>query len=191
MPVRRTEAPAISFRPLARTDLRLLHEWLSRPHVAEWWTPTPSFEKVEEEFGPLIRDGSTTRPYLVLFDGVPGGYIQSYVAMGSGDGWWEDEQDPGVRGIDQFLADSEQLGRGLGTAMVRAFVEQLFSDPRVTRIQTDPSPENSRAIRCYEKAGFRAIGEVHTPDGPALLMICNRDPRSGRRAALVSRDGWS
>jgi aminoglycoside 6'-N-acetyltransferase-1b len=58
--------------------------------------------------------------------------------------------------------------------MVRAFVQFLFADPAVTRIQTDPTPENRRAIRCYEKAGFRAIGEVNTPDGRALLMICAR-----------------
>lgn len=58
--------------------------------------------------------------------------------------------------------------------MVRAFVEKLFEDPTTTRVQTDPSPANPRAIRCYEKAGFRRVGEVNTPDGSALLMICDR-----------------
>ncbi len=52
--------------------------------------------------------------------------------------------------------------------MVRAFVEKLFEDPTTTRVQTDPSPTNPRAIRCYEKAGFRRVGEVDTPDGAAL-----------------------
>ena len=37
--------------------------------------------------------------------------------------------------------------------MVRAFVEQLFQDPEVTRIQTDPSPDNESAIRSYRRAG--------------------------------------
>jgi RimJ/RimL family protein N-acetyltransferase len=184
-------APAISFRPLKLTDLRLLHEWLTRPHVVEWWTPAPSLEQVEEEFGPLTSESSTTRPYLVLFDGIPGGFIQSYVAMGSGDGWWEDEQDPGVRGIDQFLAEAEQLGLGLGTAMVRAFVEYLFADSAVSCIQTDPSPENGRAIRCYEKAGFRATRVVDTPDGPALLMVCEREEIAGRGVPLASGGGRS
>lgn len=95
--------------------------------------------------------------------------------MGSGDGWWEDERDPGARGIDQFLAHADQLNRGLGSAMVRTFTDQLFTDPAVTRIQTDPSPRNARAIRCYTKAGLRALGEVLTPDGPALLMVRERD----------------
>jgi RimJ/RimL family protein N-acetyltransferase len=171
----RAEPPIISFRPLSLTDLPLLHEWLARPHVAEWWSRPFSLAEVEQEFGPLIDDQSTTRAYIVLGDGTPIGYIQSYIAMGSGDGWWPDERDPGVRGIDQFLAHPEQLGRGLGTAMVRAFVEHLFADPAVTRIQTDPSPRNSRAIRSYEKAGFHRVGEIDTPDGPALLMVCDRD----------------
>jgi aminoglycoside 6'-N-acetyltransferase Ib len=169
----------VSFRPLTLTDLPRLYEWLQRPHVAQWWGPPASLDEVEQEFRPLIGDDSTTRPYIVLGDGTPIGYIQSYVAMGSGDGWWPDEQEPGVRGIDQFLAHAEQLGRGLGSAMVRAFVRQLFADPAVTRIQTDPSPENGRAIRCYEKAGFHAVGEVDTPDGRALLMVCDRGASRG------------
>jgi ribosomal protein S18 acetylase RimI-like enzyme len=114
------------------------------------------------------------RPHVALLDGTPLGYIQSYVAMGSGDGWWEDERDPGVRGIDQFLADASQLGQGLGTRMVRSFVKQLLLDPAVTLIQTDPSPTNARAIRCYQKAGFRAVAEIDTPDGRALLMHADR-----------------
>ncbi len=165
----------IAFRPLSRADLPLLHQWLSRPHVAEWWTPTPAFSELEREFEPLLHPSSTTRAYIVLDDGgAPIGYIQSYVAKDAGDGWWPNERDPGVRGIDQFLAHPEQLGRGLGTEMVRAFVRRLFLDPAVTRVQTDPSPRNARAIRCYEKAGFRAVGEVDTPDGRALLMRCDR-----------------
>ena len=169
-----TDPPVLSFCPVTAGDLPLLHEWLARPHVAEWWTPTPSLAEVAREFGPLIGAQSTTRAYLAFADGSPIGYIQSYVALGSGDGWWQDERDPGVRGIDQFLAHPAQLGRGLGTAMVRAFVRLLFADSAVTRVQSDPSPENRRAIRCYEKAGFRAVGEVDTPDGRALLMVCDR-----------------
>lgn len=64
--------------------------------------------------------------------------------------------------------------RKKGTAMVRAFVRRLLDDPAVTRVQTDPAPTNLRAIRCYEKAGFLAVGEIDTPDGRALLMICER-----------------
>ena len=59
--------------------------------------------------------------------------------------------------------------------MVGAFVRQLFADPAVTLVQTDPAPDNGRAIRCYWKAGFRPVRELLTPDGPALLMVCRRE----------------
>ena len=167
-------APLITFRPISSRDLPMFHEWLSRPHVAEWWGPAETLAEVEAEYGPHLIDPTAVQPYLALRDGSAIGYIQSYVAMGSGDLWWTEERDPGVRGIDQFLADEGQLGRGMGTAMVLAFIETLFADPRVSRIQTDPSPDNGRAIRCYEKAGFHAVGEIATPDGRALLMHCER-----------------
>ncbi len=81
---------------------------------------------------------------------------------------------PGARGIDQFLTDGARLSQGIGTAMIRRVLTQLFSDPNVTMVQTDPDPANRRAIRCYTKAGFESVGEVATPDGPALLMRCER-----------------
>jgi aminoglycoside 6'-N-acetyltransferase-1b/aminoglycoside 6'-N-acetyltransferase-2 len=57
---------------------------------------------------------------------------------------------------------------------VQALVARLFSDPAVTAVQTDPAPHNARAIRCYEKAGFRQIRQIITPDGPAVYMLQTR-----------------
>jgi GNAT superfamily N-acetyltransferase len=119
---------------------------------------------------------------------TPVGYAQSYVAMGSGDGWWEDAVDPGVRGIDQSLANESDLNKGLGTALVRTLVRQLFADPAVTKIQTDPAPDNHRAIRCYEKAGFIRQGIVSTPDGPAMYMVQTRQAfEASASAAQLNR----
>lgn len=165
---------SVTFRQLGVADLPLLHEWLGRPHVAEWWGPAPTLQQVIDDYEPHTRLDASTRGYLALLGERPVGFIQSYVVMGSGDGWWPDERDPGARGIDQLLADASLLGRGLGAAMVRAFVTTLFEEPAVTRVQTDPDPSNRRAIRCYEKAGFCPVRKVETPDGPALLMIRER-----------------
>jgi RimJ/RimL family protein N-acetyltransferase len=149
----------------------MVHEWIHRPHVAEWWREPTSLADLERDY---TMESSSTRAYIAMREGEPIGFIQSYVAMDSRNGWWEDEGNPGTRGIDQFLAHAEQLGRGLGTAMVSAFVAQLFQDPAVTKVQTDPSPMNERAIRCYRRAGFVIEREVTTPDGPALLMCLRR-----------------
>lgn len=166
----------LTFKPLTLDDLPLLHEWLRRPHVSRWWLEPPSLLELEQDYLPGDAGQTSTRAYIAMVDGEPIGFIQSYVAMGSGDGWWEQESDPGRRGIDQFLANEEQLGQGLGSAMVAAFVAQLFEDPAVTSVQTDPSPGNERAIRCYRRACFTVQAQVETPDGPALLMLRTRPP---------------
>lgn len=170
-------AARVTFRPLAVADLPVLHAWLHRPHVAEWWDGLPSLADVEADYLPAIHGRDSTRAFVALADGAAIGFIQAYVVMDAGGDWWPHETDPGARGIDQFLADAASLGRGLGTAMVRAFVDGLFADPAVTRVQTDPDPRNARAIRCYEKAGFSRVGEVDTPDGRALLMVRESESR--------------
>ena len=62
------------------------------------------------------------------------------------------------------------VGRGHGSAFIRAFVDRLLT-AGATRVIADPDPRNARAIRAYAKAGFRPEQEVVTPDGRALLMV--------------------
>lgn len=166
--------PDFRFDPLAEQHLPMLREWLLRPHVAEWWGKAESIEDLRSDYILVAGQASAAQAYIVSVGSRPIGFIQSYVVMGSGGGWWEDERDPGARGIDQFLAKAGQLGQGLGRHMIRAFVSRLFSDPEVSSVQTDPNPKNVRAVQCYKAAGFQSVGPVNTPDGPALLMQCTR-----------------
>jgi RimJ/RimL family protein N-acetyltransferase len=170
----RYPAADFKFSLVSEQDLAMLRDWLLRPHVAEWWGTADSIEVLREDYVQGIGAPNATRAYIALLASRPIGFIQSYVVRGSGGGWWEDEEDPGARGIDQFLANTEQLGQGIGSSMIRAFLDHLFSDSTVTVVQTDPDPKNERAIRCCTRAGFCRVREVVTPDGPALLMRCER-----------------
>lgn len=169
------ETPKIDFRPLTEADLPLLLEWLNRPHLQEWWrSEETSLEEVREKYLPRIAGDDAARPFLAYLDGKPIGYIQYYLAHAGDPNWWPDEPGPGVLGIDQFLADGEALGQGLGTAMISQFSGLLMEMPGVTEIRVDPRPDNLRAIRCYTKVGFRERGRITTPDGPALMMVLKR-----------------
>ena len=120
----------------------MVHGWIQRPHVAVWWHAPTSLADLERDY---IIEASSTCAYIAMLEGEPIGFIQSYVAMDSGDGWWEEETDPGARGIDQFLADASKIGQGIGRAMIGAFVQVLFADPAVTVVQTDPSRRRNEA----------------------------------------------
>lgn len=174
----------VTLRLMTELDIPLLHEWLQRPHVVEWWgaaNERPTLAQTWAKYLPRVMAKERVTPYIAMLHGQAIAYAQSYVAIGCGDGWWEEETDPGVRGIDQFLSEDTHLGRGLGTQVVTALVKLLFQDPAVTKIQTDPDPTNTRAIRCYEKSGFRRVKIVVTPDGPAQYMLQERPLPDGER----------
>ena len=147
-------------------DLPLVRRWLGTPHVAEWWGDA------DEQFD-LVRgdlDHPAMDQYIVATAGRPLGYLQCYplTAWNAGFG----PQPDGTRGIDLFIGMANMIGRGHGSALIRAFIDGLLKTG-TPRIVTDPDPANVRAIRAYENAGFRKDRLVETPDGPALLMVRN------------------
>lgn len=162
---------AWQFRAFVEADLPRLAVWLRLPHVQAWWPADGSPAALAAEYAPILRGEVAVRAHVALLDGAPSGYVQDYTpASLHGDGWWLDVADPGVRGIDIFVADQALLGRGLGARMIDAFVARLFQDRRVTLVQADPHPRNERAVRAFSRAGFCEQGPIRTPVGTALLM---------------------
>lgn len=163
------------FIPLKESDLPLLTDWLNRPHLQKWWRAGDiTEEKVQKKYLPRIFNEDTAKPFLAFLGNVPAGFLQYYSVSECASNWWPDCPGPGILGIDLFLADQKQLNRGLGTLMVSQFVEYLFAKPGIREIRIDPRPDNLRAIRCYEKAGFKKIASITNPDGPALMMTLGK-----------------
>jgi len=153
-----------AFRGLAAADLPLIRRWLGTPEVMRWWgEPDQQYALVSGDLAHPDMD-----QFIVAFDGRPFAYIQCYALSAWDQGFGP--QPPGTRGIDQFIGEPDMIGRGHGSRFIRQFVDDL---PRsaAPRVVTDPDPTNARAIRAYEKAGFRRDRLVETPDGPALLML--------------------
>jgi aminoglycoside 6'-N-acetyltransferase len=157
--------PAYTFRPATPADLPLLREWRSRPHWVEWWGAAERDEASSKRPWPI----RTPAPWIVELDGRAFAYAQDYDPHA-----WAHHPfahlPPGARGIDQSIGDPSALGRGHGSAFVRAHCDRLFA-AGAPAIGTDPHPDNARAIRAYEKAGFAVTGgPLDTPWGRALLM---------------------
>ena len=105
--------PQIRLRLMREDDLPMLHDWLNREHIVEWWqNKRPSLEELKAKYLPRILAPEAVTPYIALLDETPFAYVQSYIALGCGNGWWEQETDSGVRGIDQSIADPMQFGKG-------------------------------------------------------------------------------
>jgi aminoglycoside 6'-N-acetyltransferase len=70
-----------------------------------------------------------------------------------------EEREPDYRhaGIDLFVGGAWQ-GQGTGPEAIRLVARYLFEVGAHHRITIDPAADNERAIRAYEKVGFRRVG---------------------------------
>ena len=154
-----------SFRRATEDDIPLLQRWRAAPQVARWWEDSdPTHEDLLEDL-----DETDTRIWIVSIGERPFAYLQDYDPYA-----WPGHHfsflPPGSRGIDQYIGEPDLLDQGHGSAFIRAHVVRLFAEG-APAVGVDPSPDNLRAIRCYEKAGFTA-GEVKKTDwGRSLLMV--------------------
>lgn len=142
----------------------MLAAWLREPHLREWWgDPEQALAEIRE-----AMDDVATEPLIAELDGRPIAYVQSYNPHLEDDHPYQD-QPFGTLGVDLSIGDPALVGIGHGSALLAALVETLFAEG-APRIVIDPHPDNLRAIRAYEKAGFRKLGERMTIYGPVLLM---------------------
>jgi RimJ/RimL family protein N-acetyltransferase len=159
---------------MAADDLRLLHEWLQRPHVSRWWSEQRSYEQVVEHYLPAIEGADATDHYLVLLGGVPIGMLQTYlVADYPEHAELMGVEDTATAGVDILIGEEELIGRGLGTEILRRFVDEIvFVRAETTTCVADPAAANVASVRAFEKAGFHAVsGHVDPADGRVHVVV--------------------
>jgi aminoglycoside 6'-N-acetyltransferase len=152
----------VTLRPLAEGDRARLVEILGEPEVARWFG-TGSAEESADEF---ISDPNVTG-FAIEVNGALVGAIE-----------YSEEETPDYRhaGMDLFLATDSQ-GQGLGPEALRLLGRHLIEEQGHHRLVIDPAVSNERAIKAYERVGFKPVGVMRSyergPDGTfhdGLLM---------------------
>lgn len=163
----------IAFRQLQEDDLLLLFKWLSRPHVKKWYSPPPSsFGEVAAKYRPRTEDGSPVKAFIITVGGADAGYIQAY----SIDEFPEYERqlgcEKGVLGLDLFLGDQWNTHHGLGSHVIRRFVDDmLFGHYGAVACVAGPNDGNLASIRAFEKAGFRRWKTITNEHGEKECVL--------------------
>jgi aminoglycoside 6'-N-acetyltransferase len=153
----------VTFEPLTLMHRDLLKDWTSQPHVLEWWG------EANQDVDAFFVEDDEHWPFVAVVDGEPVAYIQSWRPTRGEQYPWQHNLADDVRGMDLFIGPADKLDRGFGTTIVAAFAKKLFAEG-APKIYIDPNTKNLRAIRAYEKAGFRRLYEVSDIDGTSLLM---------------------
>jgi aminoglycoside 6'-N-acetyltransferase len=126
--------------PLAAADIPALLAIAAEPEVARWWG-----ELTESD---LRAELAAAQTFTIRHEDEVVGLAQ-----------FSEETEPDFRsaGIDLFLT-TRLHDRGLGADAVRTLARHLIRDRGHHRLTIDPSLENERAIRCYERVGFKRVG---------------------------------
>jgi len=168
----------ITFVPVQPEHYRLLRSWLEAPHMREWWgDPATELGYIRD----MVDGRDTTRPFLIALDDAPVGYIQYWhIGHHQNEQWvkdhpWLMEFPSDTIGVDLSIGQADKLSQGIGSAALAAFVSML-RDQGFANIIIDPDPANLRAVRAYEKAGFRKAMLAQAHDGPVLLMTHDARP---------------
>jgi aminoglycoside 6'-N-acetyltransferase len=173
------EGPVFTFRPLREADLPMLEGWIARPHWQEWWEETA----VEKVYLRAMLDGTdSTRPFIAELEGEPFAYVQMwFVADTRVEPWiteapWLRDLPDDAVGVDLSIAEESHLGRGYGSALLRQFVARIRAEGFGT-IVIDPDLANTRAVRAYQKAGFRPVPAMLGKTGDFHIMQHHEEPR--------------
>jgi aminoglycoside 6'-N-acetyltransferase len=129
-------------RSVSDDDLEPLERLMACPGVRAWW-----WDFDIGKFALELRDPDL-RPMVIEHAGQVVGYMQ-----------YSEEASLAYRfaAIDLALHDDHQ-GRGYGSDAVRTLARYLFETRGHHRLTIDPAVANARAIRCYERVGFRPVG---------------------------------
>lgn len=153
-------------------DIETLLTVLNDPEVTRWW-PADEFDDIAATLDGRDDDAVGA---IIEHDGAIAGFVQYY-----------EIEDPQYRhaGIDILVADGFR-NRGVGPAAIRLLTDWLFDECGHHRIVIDPNAANPRAIRAYEKVGFKVVGTLREyeydrhrgewTDGVLMEMLASERP---------------
>ena len=152
----------IHFRKVTQPDLNKFPEWYERiggPELFSNFIPSTFVSFAESK--DLLW-------FIILDDDDEIGTI-----------WFEiKEQNMESYDLGIYLNRIDLFGKGIGRMVIRTAMDTILSEKDVQGLYLDVRKENLRAIRCYEKLGFKAIyeGEKVTSSGKIKFQRMQKLP---------------
>lgn len=152
------EAGDILVRDFGESDLPLLLKWLTDDRVLEYYEGRDirfTMDTLAVHYLEEILNGFRM---IIEYAGTPIEYGQAYRLTGE---LFDENDYPDdgrvVFAMDQFIGEPTYWSKGIGSTFLRLMAAYLKEAKAADVILLDPHKSNPRAIRAYEKAGFRIV----------------------------------
>lgn len=138
-------------------DYALLARWLTDERVLAFYEGRDNpchIERARAEFNPRVLAEENVHPCILEYENHPIGYLQYYLADTAE---YQFDGRGKVYALDLFIGEPEYWGKGLGPRFLTLLLQYLFEWKGADWVILDPHVDNLRAIRAYEKVGFRKL----------------------------------
>jgi RimJ/RimL family protein N-acetyltransferase len=148
----------ITFKKADKKDKKLVHEWLDKPHIQEYWDK--SF-KIGDNFDAFLKGTKSHFEYWIcLHNKEPFGLLLTSDAAHPDPKTKEVldhlvpwlESDGKTLIIDFAITEEPFLGQHFASETLKKFV--TTQDSSVKAFLADPEAKNEKATHVYEEAGF-------------------------------------
>ena len=139
---------SIQLREALPSDLDTLKYWDEQPHIISS-DPNDDWDWENE----LQHKPSWRQQLIAERYGRPIGFIQIIDPQFEDSGYWG-EVGAGIRAIDIWIGEKDNLNKGYGTLMMQEALARCFACSGVMEIWIDPLEQNTAARRFYERLGF-------------------------------------
>ncbi len=142
-------------RPIERDDLPRFVRWFGDPEVRRHLRPYLPFSLAQEErwYERLLVQIERQEDVTFAIETNEGVHIGN---VGLHNINWKDRN--AELGI--VIGEKEYWSQGYGTDAIRALLGMAFREMNLHRVYLRVDGDNPRAIRCYEKVGFRREGTL-------------------------------
>ena len=149
----------ILIRNLEEQDKTLLLKWLTDKRVLNFWEGKSAIfdlKRITEDF--YTDEYKEITRAIIEYKNKPIGYCQFYKLDNNDLIEYEYQKtNKTIYGIDQFIGEPEYWNKGIGTVFMKLVLTYLTTNKNAEIVILDPHADNPRAIRCYEKVGFKKI----------------------------------
>ena len=148
----------VTVRDFKKSDLPLMLKWLTDDRVLEFYEGRDVHYTMETLSAVYTEEFPDGFRLIIEYRGQPVGYAQVYRVSGEMfDEYSYPDDGRIVFATDQFIGEPDYWNRGIGTAFLRMTADWLKTEKAAGVLILDPHQNNHRAVRAYEKAGFRIV----------------------------------
>lgn len=159
----------IILRTATIKDLPILQLWDEQQHNIDADPKDDWNWETELQYYPPWRE-----QLVAELDGRPIGFIQIIDPKEEETHYWGDIA-ANLRAIDIWIGMADDIGKGYGTIMMHLAIARCFANPDVTGILIDPLVSNEKAIRFYQRIGYRFVENRYFGDDECAVHILKRD----------------